>query len=510
MPKLAEIRNYLLKNLGLHFNDNQEKELYAKLGNAASGFDFEDTDKFIQWLMTQSLEREQIEKLAVFLTIGETYFFREKKALDYLEFTYLPELINTRKGINQRLRIWSAGCASGEEPYSIAILLQRAIPDIEDWNITILATDINAAFMQKARKGIYTKWSFRNIPESFKTRHFDLVEKNKYQVIPSIKKMVTFSYLNLAEDSYPSLINDTNAFDIILCRNVLIYFSADGIRSVSSKLYNSLVNNGVLLVSPVESSNLISSKFYSFTHNGITVYTKDPEAAARQQDQTIVFPSTLLSRKQKNGKHAAAAYKQLNKTETNGGITMPANKTEQAATPLKQTAQKKVTDIPPYYKLLELYKAGSFDEVEKLTDIVINSKIKDEKSYVLLFARAKANKGKLDESEKLCLRAIHLDKVDAEAHYLLATILSEQGKVKQAVNSLNNTLFLNPDFALGHFLLGNISMHNGMNTESIKHFSNALKCLNKLKQDEIIAEADGLTAGNLSEIIHSMKKIYEG
>jgi chemotaxis protein methyltransferase CheR len=105
----------------------------------------------------------------------------------------------------------------------------------------------------------------------------------------------------------------------------------------------------------------------------------------------------------------------------------------------------------------------------------------------------------------LCLQAIKLDKVDAGSHYLLATVFNEQGKIDEAINSINNTLFLEPDFALGHFFLGNISMNAKRKNESKKHFSNALKSLDKLKPDEIIAESEGLTAGRLVEIINSLK-----
>lgn len=506
MSKLTILRNYLLTNLGLNYSKNQEKDLYNKIGSAAKGFNFDKTDNFINWLINQTLDSEQIEKLAVFLTIGETYFCREKKALDYLEFTYLPDLINKRRGKDQQLKIWSAGCASGEEPYSVAIMLKRVIPDIKNWKITILATDINSAFIKKAKKGVYTKWSFRKLPESFKTRHFKKIEKEKYSINQYIKKMVTFSYLNLATDPYPSLINETNAFDIILCRNVLIYFSNKGIKTVTSKFYNSLINNGVLLVSPVESSNLISSKFYNLIFNGITVYIKDPEAATKQLDNTFQYPATQYVKKPKFEFPVNHGLYQTKKQESKTLATFAPKLTEipLPISPKEIVTKKKAVESPDYKRTLELYKAGSFDEAEELTENVIYSNFKNKNPYILLLARIKANKGQLDESEKLCLEAISIDKVNAEAHYLHATILSEQGKVNEAINALNRTLFLDPDFALGHFLLGNISSNIGKKAEGKKHFNNALKSLAKLKHDEILAETDGLTVGSLSELINSV------
>ncbi len=507
-PDLTELREYLLNQLGLNFKSHQEKDLYRKLGDASGSFGFDNTDSFTNWVINQHLSSEQTEKLATFLTIGETYFCREKKALDYLEFNYLPDLISKRKGGDQRLKIWSAGCASGEEPYSVAILLKRVIPDIKNWDIKILATDINAAFLEKARKGIYSKWSFRGIPETFKTSHFRKAEKEKYHIKSSIKKMVTFSYLNLAADPYPSLINETNAVDIILCRNVLIYFSADGIKTVTSDFYNSLINGGVLLVSPVETSSLISSKFSTFSYNRITIYNKDPEGVSRQKNKTInIFPEKYLDDRKLNttSKHR---LHQLKKAIINTSITIEAKpkKLPKIKSPKKTALEKKAIEHSEYQKALALYKAGSFDEVERLIENLINTKKGNIKSYILLLARIKANKGLLDESEKLCLQAINLDKVDAEAHYLLATVISEQGKTKEAIHSLKRTLFLNHNFVLGHFLLGNISLNDGKKSESKKHFSNALKSLAKLEPDDIIAESEGLTAGRLSAIINSMNK----
>jgi len=495
-PKLTELRAFLLNKLGLHFKACQGKELYDKLKTASKNFGFDDTDKFILWLLNQPLNSDQTEKLATYLTIGETYFFREKKALDYLEFKYLPELIKKRKGKNQYLKIWSAGCASGEEPYSIAILLKRVIPDIKNWDITILATDINAAFLDRARKGVYTEWSFRSIPESFKTTHFKKTSKNKYKINHAIQKMVTFSYLNLAADPYPSLVNGTNAVDIILCRNVLIYFSHDGIKAVTTNFYNSLIDGGVLLVSPVETSSLISSKFSTFSYNRITIYNKDIENALKHKkinSEPVKLPDKpKLNIPLKNSLHK---YK---KTKTH------IHKTAKIKVPEKTAHKKKTVDHSDYKEAMAHYESGSFDKVEQLVNNAIKTKKGDLKPYIMLLARIKANKGLLDESKELCLRAISLDKVDAKAHYLLATVIYEQGKTKEAIHSLKKTLFLNHDFVPGHFLLGNISLNDGKKSESKKHFSNALKSLAKLNHSDVIAESDGLTAGRFTEIIHSM------
>ena len=156
-------------------------------------------------MLSGTLTRPQLHALASHLTVGETYFFRERKTFDALSNVILPELISRRRGREQRLRLWSAACCTGEEAYSLAILLQQLLPDWKDWNVTILATDINERFLQKAAAGIYGEWSFRDCGPLFKERHFTRAPDGRYQVAAHVRDWVKFAQLNLAEDSFPSL-----------------------------------------------------------------------------------------------------------------------------------------------------------------------------------------------------------------------------------------------------------------------------------------------------------------
>src|SRR6185369_3291595 len=134
----------------------------------------------IERLVSGQLDKEQLETLAGHLTIGETYFFREQSSFDILENSILPDLIASRRGRGQRLRIWSAGCSTGEEAYSLAILLSRLIPDQREWQITILATDINSSALGKAVQGVYSDWSFRGVPQWIRQRYFKKTHDGRY------------------------------------------------------------------------------------------------------------------------------------------------------------------------------------------------------------------------------------------------------------------------------------------------------------------------------------------
>ena len=274
MDQLAEL---ISNKMGLHFPKERWNDFERGLSAASKEFGFSNMHDCIDRLLSSELSKQQIEMLAGYLTVGETYFFREKKSFEILENQILPGLIDKRKQKEKTIKIWSAGCATGEEPYSIAILLTRIIPDLNDWNITILATDINPHFLKKAKEGCYGQWSFRDAPLWLKEQYFIKTGDNWFELLPSIKKMVQFNYLNLAENTYPSVLNQTNAMDIIFCRNVIMYFSSELIKKTIQKFYQSLVNGGWLIVSPVETSQYLFFSFEALNFGSITLYRKNEE-----------------------------------------------------------------------------------------------------------------------------------------------------------------------------------------------------------------------------------------
>ena len=253
----------------------------AGVAAAASAFDMPDAEACAHWLLSAPLTHNQIEILASHLTVGETYFFREKRSFEVIEERVFPELLRARERTERRLRIWSAGCCTGEEPYSIAMLLDRLIPRPEEWNVTILATDINPEFLRKAAEGVYGEWSFRDTPAWLRERYFQRKRAGCFEIDERLRRRVTFSFLNLADDVYPSLTNNTNAMDVIFCRNVLMYFTAARARKVIENLYRSLVDGGWLIVSPTETSTSLFSGFTAVEFPGVVLYRKLAGAAPR-------------------------------------------------------------------------------------------------------------------------------------------------------------------------------------------------------------------------------------
>jgi len=499
VPKelLSRLADILRLHMGLYFPRKNWNSLKGKLFAAMRDFDFEDAGEFVQWLSSAPLTKGHIELLASHITTGETYFFREKNLFSALENRLLPDLIQARQAAGKQIRIWSAGCATGEEPYSIAILLRKLIPDYSSWNISILATDINPRFLQKARGGIYSKWSFRNTPSWVVDEYFRNLEDGLSMILPHIKQMVQFSYLNLAEDVYPSLLNNTNATDMIFCRNVLMYFAPEYMQPVVDRIYRSLVNGGILIVGPVETSQVITPQFiperydgmvFHRKHSGTSMpYRKAPEITQNHTEPRVVHFKEMIP--QKDPRTARVAEKTK--------LSIPRR---------KRTMQVIAKDIPeksPYDAALNLYTHGRYLEAEdKLTNLW-KADHHNPKALILM-ARAHANQGNLDTALNWCEKAIDEDKLNPVSYYLRALILEEQGKDAEALESLRGVLYLDPSFALAHFSLGNLAFKQGRQDEGERHFMNTLDLLSRLKPDGVINESEGITAKRLAEIISSI------
>ena len=450
---LSRLSEFLAMRIGLYFPSGRWDDLERGMKAAAHKLGDASVEAYIHRVLSAPLTHQQIEILASHLTVGETYFFRDWHSFEALEQYVLPELIRSRRDSERRLRIWCAGCCTGEEPYSIAMLLDRLLPDYEQWHITLLATDINPQFLRKAAEGIYGNWSFRGTPAWVKERYFKTGSQGRFEIHPRIKKMVTFSYLNLADDVYPSLSNNTNAMDIIFCRNVLMYFTEELAEKVVGNLYHAVVDGGWLAVSPAEASHTLLSRFSPVNFTGATFYRKvatDDLHPPPMPPQPLEIPALRPS------------------PETPRRIEALPAAGEKTAAPAGPLLQRQHEPDDP-----------------------------------CLMARLCANQGKLAEAAEWCGKAIVSDKLNPQNHYLLATILEELGQDDAAEQSLKRALYLEPNFVLAHFALGNLRLSQGRHGEAKRHFANALALLQRLPLDEILPESDGLTAGRLGEIISS-------
>jgi chemotaxis protein methyltransferase CheR len=470
---LSRLSDFLESQTGLHFPKSRWRDLERGIAAAFRESGHAHMEDYLHWLLSAPLTRTQIEGLGSHLTVGETYFFREKASLDILERRILPELLRARAQEERRLRIWSAGCCSGEEPYSIAMLLDGMIPDLENWNLTILATDINPLFLRKAARGVYGTWSFRDTPGWLKERHFTRRPDGRFEIQPRIRRMVTFSYLNLAEDAYPSLVNGTNAMDVILCRNVLMYFAPQRARKVVDKLYHALVDGGWLITSSTETSNAQFSAFTAVAFPGAFLYRRT--AGAGPRGVAVRYQAPLCD-----------------------GDAVPAR--APAPAPSSETGISSVSRSA--FAPEVVHPAGDERPLEAED---ADSRGHDERELPQRKARACANQGRLAEAIEWCEKAIAADKLNPAHYYLLAAINQERGQLEAAEHSLRRALYLEPAFALAHFALGNLCLSRGRQAEARRHLGNALTVLRACPADAMLPESDGLSAGRLAEIIASLQ-----
>jgi chemotaxis protein methyltransferase CheR len=298
--------------------------------------------------------------------------------------------------------------------------------------------------------------------------------------------MVTFSYLNLSQDVYPALQTNTNAMDVIFCRNVLMYFAPDHVKRAAERFYRTLVDGGCLIVSPVETSQIHYASFATVRIQDSTFYKKDtrkikPDRKIAQYEKEIV-PYPLPLEKVKRRKSVKPLH----------------------TAPYDVSGKPKQSLLTPLEEAAILYQMGFYREAEERLKVLISNGSSSQEMLVL-FTKILANQGKLEDAFHWCGKAVSADKCNPHLHYLLAVILAEQKKVEEARASLKKALYLDPDFVLAHFALANISLRSGKMAEARKHFGNTTEILSKCKPDEILPESEGITAGRLSEMIGAVR-----
>ena len=509
--QLLRLEQFLTAQIGSDFSSVRKDDLSRGIASAAREFGAQDEQSFIQWLLSTPLRKDQIETLASHFTVGETYFFRDKRQFEILETKVLPELIHSRRKRDQRLRIWSAGCCTGEEPYSIAILLHRMLPDLKGWNIAILAADINPRFLQKAAAGIYTGWSFRETPEWVRDGYFTRTPQGHFQIVPSIKKMVTFAGLNLVQDACPSLANNTNAMDVILCRNVLMYFAPEPSQRTIHNLYCSLVEGGWLLVNPSETSSEALSQFVRVSFPGATFFKKDSSRSQRAERSRPTQDFYPLPHEVTKGLFPRP-MDPVSEQEKKAPVTRGSRNPLPTVAPQGAVGGK---EFPPFEPKAEtdvgnpldieaslLYARGRYAEAAQQL-LRLLSQEPDDSQAIALLVRSLANQGKLAEALEWSEKLAAADKLNPGSHYLRAAILQELGQLEEARNSLKRALYLDPSFVLAHFALGNLTRGQGRAQVADRHFKNALSLLCERQQEAIVAESDGITVGRFREIIES-------
>lgn len=449
-PLLERLSVLVGAELGLHFPRDRWRELERAAGAAARDAGAGTAEHYVRDLLRRADGPRDLEALSNRLTVGETYFFREAQAFEALRDHVLPEWLTARqRGHPAELRVWSAGCCTGEEPYSLAIFFDRMCPELRDWGIRIFATDIDRRFLAKAARAVYSPWSFRDCPGWLQEGYFNQVGRNQFQLRAGIRNRVTFARLNLARNwsAHPAM--PAEGFDLILCRNVLMYFSPAQARTAIGGFYHCLAPRGHLVVGVCEASSALCPPF-----------------TVRRLPHTMLFSKERIagSVSPQDSVPAASDDSHDEPPPPVGSSPIPETDRPASGAPIRH---KTCADIEPAVE----------------------------------HARLLADQGAFVEARRLIDRALAVDRLQPRLHYLRATVLQEEGRLALAAEALNRTLYLEPDFILAHVALGNLARRAGQAARAQRHLGWARRLLRRRDPAEVIPESGGLTAARLVTLI---------
>lgn len=251
-----QLTDFIYSNSGLRYDESSKYVIQRRLSPRVQELRLESFDKYYYYLMYHPNREMELEAIFDLITINETYFFREDRQLRAFREEIVPEVMNYRRDM-KTMRIWSAGCSTGEEPFTIAMLCKQ-IPQLQGWDVDIFASDISQKVIQTARRGVYGESSFRMTPEDTRQLYFDRTPDNKFRIKDDIRRMVTFGKVNLLDEQKTGIFSE---LDVIFCRNVIIYFDLDAKKKVIENFYRKLRKEGFLLLGHSESLLSLSTKF---------------------------------------------------------------------------------------------------------------------------------------------------------------------------------------------------------------------------------------------------------
>ncbi|MEG5061554.1 CheR family methyltransferase [Microcoleus sp. A2-C5] len=532
---------------GLEIRPQDRSALAQKLLTRMKAVKIGFPDNYYQMLAAPSLESQnEWHQLALLLTTNESYFMRDKGQFSLLEKVIFPELIDRQiklhdqLGTKPTLRIWSAGCSTGEEPYSLVFILKELIPDLEKWNILVLGTDINQEVIEKAQRGIYSPWSFRLVDPNLQARYFDR-RKTEWVIDRTLRQFVSFSNLNLVTDNFPNIYTDINNMDLILCRNVFVYFEDKYISQVLKKFAKTLKPGGYLMTGHAEVYNHVMKEFQPKIFPESVVYQAKnvlgeepgkidsliaPASQAKSEfgesgkggevcgDSRQLLPAETVPASFANGNFAdigslLTADTRLDKILQNRYVEGHfAGKDGSLSNPVLTEKTPQQTYLRLIKKAKQCFKNKDYTEAIDKAKQALSLQFQTFDADYLL-AQIYANLGKYSQAIEHCKRASKVDSMSVFPYCLQAHIAEEQGDLETAKIILRKIIYLCPSFVSAYLELGNIYSQEGKLNIAIKMYNSSCEILKKLPPNTPIEQQGKMTASQvLMDVQKKLVKLY--
>ena len=471
--------DYLVTQSGLHFERRNLKILEKGLTARMSALQIGSFREYYEYLNSSRNNRQELQKLLPFLTVGETYFFRYHAHFDALRKVLATDLAN--KG-SKRIRIWSAGCSTGEEPYSLAITVMEALPDWRERDIRIIATDINNRSLKLAREGVYGNWAMRVMDEERINRYFDRRGKT-FAVRDDVRQLVDFYHLNLHTDQFPEEDGEIRDLDVIFCRNVMIYFPLSAVRQIVDKFAASLSAGGLLFLGHAETLFQISSRFERHTYGGGFYYRERKGRPAPPERNVPAVPAAVIPPMRKRAPVVAATAPPAEKS-----LRIAAARVKPE--PVDRNGQG---DVESLFRRAEvLFEAESFLEAKELLSEVLRRK-PDHTGAMIIQGVIAANNGCFPESLEFCRKAKETDDLLPEAYFLNGVVLEMTDCAAEALEEYRKAILLRMEFVMPHYFLGRLYFRAGRKSDGVRELRNILKILEKAGCGGVVPFSGGIS-----------------
>jgi chemotaxis protein methyltransferase CheR len=496
----------LIETCGIQFEEDRSQSLQDALLERLQHRGYDSYQEYYNLLKFHPEGRLEIRELLDLITIGETYFFRNRAQFNVLMKFVLPEIIQRKEHAQDRcMRIWSAGCSRGDEPYSIAIAIMEVLPSLNEWRISILGTDINRNGLACAKEAIYGEKDIVHLPKEYLDKYFK-VQGSTYLLHPDVRKLVQLEYHNLVKD--PFIDERMQNIDLIFCRNVTIYFNGKTTQQVIENFYNCLTEEGYLFLGHTETLWQIPNKF-----------------------ERVEFPQTFIYRKRLSGIQEDAmkpfmAIPETNINDLTQSMTLkcPSGSTLSGPQPSVVRVERSISgkDLAAEKSLfLEKQKVGRQEKPKFLVQIErpldqdspfspdnMITQHQDRIFTYLNSATTLANEAKYKEAAEILAKVIEMDNLSVEAYYLLGVLSYKSGDFKKAEAQFRKVIYADPDLVLAYFNLGNIYLYQRNFNGAAREFRNATRLLEKRPKNEQVRFCEDFTVefllracrNNLSEI----------